>query len=282
MSTLEHFMRFVRILIIGGLCLGGVPAGTLAQSRAAVEIRSTTGPLEQQAKPLTAGTALPRRKSAQPADYPWELRRIGAKAALIVQVTLDKSGRVAEVRRAQGPLLQPAIGSLSDAAAERVAADAVMRSVAAALNKWRFDDPAGGPITFQLSFGFVGGQSTHALTDPSEVLPAQVAAAPWAAAEGTMPTGKAIQPPKKTRYVKPVYPKAALDARVQGEVLLEIVIGTDGRVDDARILKSVPQLDQAAIEATLAARYEPVEINGIPVRVTSLVTHTFSFRTKPE
>src|SRR5688572_7012443 len=157
-------MRFARILIIGGLCLGGVPAVTTAQSRAAVEVRNAVGPLEQQAKPLTG--ALPRRKSAEPADYPWELRRIGAKAALIVQVTLDRSGRVAEIRRAQGPLLQPAIGSPSDVAAERVAADAVLRSVAAALDRWRFDEPAGGPMTFQLSFGFVAGQVSHALTDP--------------------------------------------------------------------------------------------------------------------
>jgi protein TonB len=275
-------MRVAGILIVGGLFIGATTAVPMAQARTAVEIRNTTGPLEQQAQPLAAGTALPRRRSAQPADYPWELRRTGAKAALIVQVTLDGSGRVAEIRRAQGPLLQPAIGSPSDVAAERVAADGVIRSVAAALNTWRFDKPAGGAITFQLSFGFVGGQSTHALTDPSEVLPTEVAAAPWAAAEGTMPTGAAIQPPKKTKYVKPVYPQAALDARVQGEVVLEIVIGTDGRVADARVLKSVPLLDQAAIEATLAARYEPVEINGLPVRVTSLVTHTFSFKTKAE
>ena len=275
-------MRVVRILIIGSLFVGVTPVVAAAQSRAAVEVRNTTGPLEQQAKPLTTGTALPRRKSAEPADYPWELRRIGAKAALIVQVTVDGSGRVAEIRRAQGPLLQPAIGSPNDVAAQRVAADAVLRSVAAALNRWRFDEPSGGPITFQLSFGFVAGQASHSLTDPSDVLPTQVAAAPWAAAEGAMPTGAALKPPKKTKYVKPVYPKAALDARVQGEVLLEIVIGRDGRVADARILKSVPQLDQAAIEATLAARYEPVEINGLPVSVISVVTHTFSFKTKAE
>ena len=106
-------MRFVRLLIVGGVCLGGVPAVTAAQSRAAVEVRNAVGPLEQQAKPLTPGSALPRRRPSEPADYPWELRRIGAKAALIVQDTLDKSGRVAEVRRVQGPLLQPAIGSPS-------------------------------------------------------------------------------------------------------------------------------------------------------------------------
>lgn len=275
-------MRVVRILIVGSLYLGGVPVVAMAQSPAAVEIRNTTGPLEQQAQALTSGSALPRRKSSEPADYPWELRRTGAKAALIVRVTVDGSGRVAEIRRVQGPLLQPAIGSPDDVAAQRVAADAVLRSVGAALNGWRFDEPTGGPITFQLSFGFVAGQVSHVLTHPSDVLPTQIAAAPWAAAAGAMPTGAALKPPTKTKYVKPVYPKAALDARVQGEVLLEIVIGTDGRVADARILKSIPQLDQAAIEATLAARYEPVEINGIPVKVTSMVTHTFSFTTKAE
>jgi len=274
-------MRVVRTLIIGSLCLGGVPLAAAAQSRQPVEIRNTTGPLEQQATPLSAGTQLPKRKSADPAKYPWELRRIGAKAALIVQVTLDKTGRVAEIRRAQGPLLQTAIGSPNDVAAQRVASDAVLRSAAAALNVWRFEEPT-APVTFSLSFGFVGGQVSYSLTDPSEVLPPQVAAAPWAAASGAMPTGPALQTPKKTKYVKPVYPKAALDARVQGEVVLEVVIGMDGRVVDARVLRSVPLLDQAAIEATLQARYEPVAVNGIPVTVISVVTHNFSFKTKAE
>ena len=275
-------MRVLRILMIGSVFVGGAPAWTSAQARSAVEIREAAGPLEQQAKPLTQGNPLPRRKSADPAEYPWELRRTGAKAALIVQVTLDASGRVVEIRRAQGPLLQKALGSPDDLAAERVASAAVLRSVVAALNDWRFDEPASGAITFQLSFGFVGGQASYSLTDPTDILPKEVAAAPWAAASGAMPTTGAIKPPKKTKYVKPVYPKAALDARVQGEVVLEVVIGRDGRVTDARILKSVPQLDQAAIEATLQARYEPVQINGIPVSVISLVTHNFSFKTKAE
>jgi protein TonB len=274
-------MSFVRLVLVGTLCLVAAPLAG-AQSRQAVEIRNTVGPLEQQARPLAASGQLPRRKSSDSAAYPWELRRIGAKAALIVQVTLDASGRVAEIRRTQGPLLQPAIGSPNDVAAQRVAADAVLRSAAAALNEWRFDAPANGPITFSLSFGFVGGQTSSTLTDPSEVLPPQVAAAPWAAAAGAMPTSEALKPPKKTRYVKPVYPKAALDARVQGEVLLEVVIGTSGRVTDTRVLKSVPLLDQAAIEATMLSRYEPVEINGIPVSVVSTVSHSFSFRTKSE
>ena len=118
-------------------------------------------------------------------------------------------------------------------------------------------------------------------TDPAEILPKEAAPAPWAAAVGALPTGT-IQTPKKTKYVKPVYPKAALDARVQGEVVLEIVVGPTGRVTDARIVKSVPLLDQAAIEATMKAVYEPVLVYGNPVSVMQMVTHTFSFKTKAE
>ena len=145
-------MRLIRILIIGSLFLGAAPALTSAKD-APVEMRDAAGPFEQQAKRVTTADAIPKRKSYKPADYPWELRKTGARAALIVQVTVDGSGRVSELRRAQGPLMQQAIGSPNDVAAERVAAAAVVRSVATALNEWRFE-PAGGPVTFQLSFGF--------------------------------------------------------------------------------------------------------------------------------
>jgi TonB family protein len=270
-------MRFIQILIIGSLLLGVAPVLTLAA--ATVEMREAAGPLEQQAK-LVTRNAIPKRKSNKSADYPWELRKTGARVALIVQVTVDGSGRVTELRRAQGPLLQKAIGSPSDPAAERAATAAVLSSITNAFNEWRFEDP-GGPVTFQLSFSFAGGQANYVPTDPTEILPKEAAPAPWAAAAGAMPTGN-IKPPKRTKSVKPVYPKAALDARVKGDVVLEVVIGPNGHVTDARILKSIPQLDQAAMEATLQTEYEPVLVYGNPVSVTQMVTHTFSFKTKAE
>ena len=275
-------MRGVPLLIAGTLFTASAAALAASPATPVVELRETAGPIEQQARSVAPGNQLPKRKSVEVPEYPWQLRRIGARAALIVQVTVDVSGRVVELRRSQGPLLQPAIGSPTDDAAEKAAADAVMRSAATALSDWRFDRPEMGPITFQISIGFVGGQVNSALTDPSELLPKQAPAAPWAAANGALPTGAAIKPPKKTKYVKPVYPKAALDARVQGEVVLEVVVGPNGRVTDTRVIRSVPKLDQAAIDATMQAQYEPVHINGIPVSVTTMVTHTFSFKTKSE
>jgi len=275
-------MRLVRILIIGSLCFGAIPAMTHAQSRRGVEIRETAGPLEQQAKPLSKASPLPRFKSSSQAPaYPWELRRLGARSALIVQVTVDGSGRIVEARRAQGPLVQVAIGSPNDAAARRAAADAVLRSTSESLKEVRFDDPPEGPSTFQVSFAFVAGKSRFALADPAELLPAEAQPAPWAAAEGALPTGQ-VKMPKQKKYVKPVYSKAALDARVQGTVQLEVVIGPDGNVTDTRILKSIPLLDQSAIEATLRARYEPIAVYGNPASVLSVVMHTFTFKTKSE
>jgi TonB family protein len=274
-------MRFARILIIGSLSFG-IPGMLHAQSNRGLEIRETPGPLEQQAKPVTKETPLPRFKgSSREPEYPWELRRIGARSGLILQVTVDKSGRIVEARRAQGPLIQAAIGSPNDSAARRAAADAVLRSTSQALKDIRFEDPPDGPSTFQVSFAFVAGNSRVALADPSEVLPAEAQPAPWAAALGALPTGQ-VSMPKQKKYVKPVYSKAALDARVQGTVQLEVVIGPDGRVADARVLKSIPLLDQSAIEATLQARYEPVAVFGNPVSVVSIVNHTYSFKTKSE
>src|SRR5688572_20746494 len=97
-----EFMRVARILILGSLCLG-VAGMSAAQSNRGIEIRETAGPLEQQAKPVTKESPLPRFKASSRApEYPWEVRRVGARSALIVQVTVDKSGRIVEARRAQG------------------------------------------------------------------------------------------------------------------------------------------------------------------------------------
>ena len=49
--------------------------------------------------------------------------------------------------------------------------------------------------------------------------------------------------------VKPEYPQAALDAKITGVVIVEATIGVDGTTTDAHVLKSVPELDDAALAA---------------------------------
>lgn len=84
--------------------------------------------------------------------------------------------------------------------------------------------------------------------------------------------------PQKVREVNPVYPPIALSARIQGIVILEATIGADGRVVNARVLRSVPMLDQAALDAVAQWEYTPTMLNGVAVPVIMTVTVSFTLR----
>ena len=88
--------------------------------------------------------------------------------------------------------------------------------------------------------------------------------------------GGSIRPPQKIHEVAPVYPPIAQAARVQGIVIIEASIGPDGRVSDARVLRSVPLLDQAALDAVRQWTYTPTLLNGVPVPVIMTVTVSFA------
>ena len=105
---------------------------------------------------------------------------------------------------------------------------------------------------------------------------ANVAAAGTAGSSGPVRVGGAIKAPIKTRDVRPVYPEIAQSARVQGVVILETTIDEQGRVSDARILRSIPLLDQAASDAVRQWEFTPTLLNGAPVSVIMTVTVQFS------
>lgn len=90
--------------------------------------------------------------------------------------------------------------------------------------------------------------------------------------------GGTIRTPDKTRDAKPVYPPDAMRARIQGVVILEVTIDPSGAVSDARILRSVPGLDQAAIDAVRQWQYTPTLLNGVAVPVIMTVTLHFALQ----
>jgi TonB family protein len=99
-----------------------------------------------------------------------------------------------------------------------------------------------------------------------------------ASLSGPVRVGGDIQEPRKIKDVNPVYPADALAARIQGVVILEAVIGPSGAVSDARVLRSIPALDQAAVNAVRQWVYTPTLVNGAPVSVLMTVTVNFSLR----
>ena len=100
----------------------------------------------------------------------------------------------------------------------------------------------------------------------------------FAAADQQKPVrvGGDIKEPKKIKDVKPVYPEEAQRAGVQGIVILEVVIGTDGSVEEAKVLRPVALLDKAALDAVIQWRYTPTLLNGEAVSVIMTVTVTFT------
>jgi len=87
-----------------------------------------------------------------------------------------------------------------------------------------------------------------------------------------------IRPPVRIRDVRPVYPDLAQQARIAGTVIIEAVIGPDGKVTDARVLRSIPLLDRAALDAVSQWLYSPTLLSGVPVSVVMTVTVTFTLQ----
>jgi protein TonB len=75
-----------------------------------------------------------------------------------------------------------------------------------------------------------------------------------------------------------VYPPVAQAARVTGVVILEAVINGSGAVTDVTVLRSVPLLDEAAIEAVRQWTYTPTLLNGVPVPIIMTVTVNFTMQ----
>lgn len=94
--------------------------------------------------------------------------------------------------------------------------------------------------------------------------------------EAVVRVGGDIREPRKIRDVRPEYPQEAQTARVAGVVILEVTVGQAGDVTQARVLRSVPLLDQAALDAVYQWKYTPTLLNNEPVSVIMTVTVSFT------
>jgi len=65
---------------------------------------------------------------------------------------------------------------------------------------------------------------------------------------------------------------------VSGVVIIEATIGANGRVTDAKVLRSIPLLDQAALDAVKQWVFTPTLLNGVPVPVIMTVTVNFTLQ----
>jgi TonB family protein len=221
--------------------------------------------------PLDGGGALKTDKSVQPA-YPQEAVMAIAEGTVVLEVAVDERGRVSSVR-----ILRSVHPSLDKAAED-------------ALRQWRFTPPIeeGKPkaVTVIANARFQLNSSTRTKGQVGGVVGGIIGGAlpkdrfsPQEYAEGNaLPEVRAfgdIKPPDLIFRVEPKYPEVARQARVEGTVILEVTTDANGYVSSATILRSIPLLDQAAVESVRQWIYEPLVIEGKPRKC--LLTTTVRF-----
>jgi periplasmic protein TonB len=92
--------------------------------------------------------------------------------------------------------------------------------------------------------------------------------------DGAVPTGY-DRAPIPIRMAPPRYPQEAFAKKIEGEVMVELVIDALGRVAHAHVVRSIPQLDEAALSCVREWRFRPAVRSGRPVAARAKAPVTF-------
>jgi TonB family protein len=306
----SHHPRALRpihrvLLVIATIALAAVPlaAGALTKPPVQGPSRSITGVVTDQRGGTIAGATVVARgqsgvaRSAVSDDNgrytvtdvppgPIELR-VSHSGFRTYAVTISASSALPGASIPFNIQLQ--IGSISEQVTLRAPATGAEDSAAAALRQAELQTrvaQAADPVAAELALAELYyrqerfAESEAAMARAADLI-AQRAAAQRAATAGTpdfvvtYPRGGAITEPRKIRDVKPIYPEIARQAKVSGVVVIEAKVAEDGTVRDARILRSIPLLDAAALGAVSQWLFTPTKLNGVPIEV--VITATVHF-----
>ena len=218
--------------------------------------------------------------------YPAEAKKAGIEGVVIIEATTDLYGRVANVKvlRSIPALDQPALDAVKQWVYEPMIINGKPQPVVFTVTvRFTLDDqkkPAGGGVIGEVyggvSTGVEGGVSggveggvTGGVMSPEELQKYE--------GDAVRAVGE-VKPPKLIKEVAPVYPEIARQAQVEGIVILEAKTNVQGNVIEARVLRSIPILDQAAIDAVKQWKYEPLIVDGKARKVIFTVTVRFMLK----
>jgi len=196
-----------------------------------------------------------------------------------VQVQLEAlvaaDGAVADVRVVALNIVSPKVEMTVDPDALKSDFEAMVRAASDAVRQWRFEAPAEPPATVRVPVRFDPGvsQATLGAIRPLSGYPPTVGPI---LPRGVLKVGDAVKTPRKLVNAAPTYPQDAIDAKVQGAVVLDVLVDADGVPSDVQVVQGNPMLDAAAVEAVRKWRYEPTLMNGQAVPIAMTVTLNFS------
>lgn len=232
---------------------------------------------EQDQAPIRVGGAIQapvKTKDVRPI-YPATAQMERRQGVAIIEATIDTNGTVAEAQVIRS------IGEDLDNAA----LDAVLQ--------WQFTptllNGRAVQVIMTVTVNFVLDSDSGVPPPPPPPPPGSVVGdvpppppppppPPGSSNDQALRVGGSVPPPVKIKDVRPIYPAEAQQARVSGVVIIEARIDQWGNVTDARVIRSIEMLDEAARDAVLQWKFTPTQLNGVAVPIIMTVTVNFTLQ----
>ena len=251
-------MRAIRILLLLAIAISSnAQSDSPAASKPPDQTTTPSQSVESTKPPTPApgdSTSLQPIK-IQKADYPLDAARQQLQGEVIVKLLVSDTGDVEAVEVVSGdPILA--------------------RAAVAAARKWKFKPfiKGGKPVkaSTTIPFDFAFTEKVTDKTPPADptTIDNQGNSQPVHISQGVA-TGLLIH------KVEPVYPMLARVNHVQGTVVLNAIIGKDGRIAQLTPVSGPPELISPAVGAVQQWRYKPYLLNGEPVQVQTQVIVIF-------
>jgi TonB family protein len=202
-------------------------------------------------------------ESSPKVKYPMTATEQSLQGQVVLGLTIAADGKVEQVDVLEGP---------------RELSEPTVKTV----RKWAFKPflEAGQPrrVYTRATFNFAFHDRVKDFKDPL----ASTTSAPPADDPNASATPKRVRVSQGVgqgmllHQVKPVYPPDARHNRIQGQVVLAAAIGTNGNIQELRVVSGHPMLAEAAMAAVRQWHYRPYMINGEPVIVETQITVNFT------
>lgn len=199
--------------------------------------------------------------------YPLEAMQQKLQGHVVIHLVISTSGEVLSADPVSGnPILTQA--------------------AVAAMKQWKFEPYMHGghavQIGYKMPYDFAMATQVHDHPDPDAGTPASDAGAPGTAvAPASSSSSQATAAPTRIagtqaqqlilHQVAPIYPDIARQRFIQGTVVLQAIIGQDGRVKNLRPVSGPKELYDSAVGAVEQWRYKPFVLDGKPVEVETTI-----------
>lgn len=218
---------------------------------------------------IGGGIAPPKRIVNAAPVYPPDALAARAAGVVIIEAVIGEEGKVKAARVLRSiPMLDPA--------------------ALEAVRQWEFTPTLlnGAPVpvvmTVTVNFTLKDGPGAAGAFDapppPPPPPPPPVGEGKGLSDPAAIVIGGGIKPPTRIVNVNPVYPADAKEARIQGVVIIQVLLDEEGKVEQAKVVRSIPQLDQAAVDAVKQWAFTPTLLNGVPKKVIMTVTVNFTLQ----